>query len=326
MRPGEATLRWALGPMAEHLDHPATTEIVVTEPGAIGVEQDGFWHWHELPDLTCNRLEAIAILAAHAGGKDIGGDTPTCTSIFPDGQRAKMMLPPAVAFGTVAMTIRKRALNFTPTLQWLADGGYFEMLNPAVDWVRYFERDVIGARKTTFFSGGIGESKTTAAEAFVRAIPLQQRVVTVEGSSEWQNLPHKNWQAFYFDDAYPDSATRRVEDAMQARPDWLCFQEARGAEAWSLLRALKIGVPNLSTVHAPTARKAFNSLESMVKQSEPGRGMDGAEIRQQFRQYIRVVCQCARFLPTQPGERTRYRMTEVLEVGETEEQDRMVSS
>lgn len=328
MRAGEATLRHLLDDtgLTPALTHAATTEVVVNAPGRFGVEQDGFWAWHDAPRLTFDRLEAIAVLSARMGGKDVGGAVSSCASALPDGQRVKIVLPPAVAEGTVSLTVRRRALSFVPTLQWLAEGGYFEMLNPAVDWVRYFERDVIGAGRTVVVCGGIGESKTTAAEALVRAIPLGLRVVTVEGSSEWQNLPHQNWQALFFDEADPESATRRVQDAMQLRPDWLCFQEIRGSEAWSLLRAMKIGTPGITTVHAPGARRALSSIESMVKQSDAGRGMDGADIIHQLRQYVHVILHCRRFLPADPSERVRYRMTEVLELGETAAQDRMVSA
>lgn len=327
MKAGEATLRHLLGDMDAALAHPATTEVVVNEPGRIGVEQDGFWSWHDAPGLTYDRLEAIAILAARMGGKDVGNGVPSCASTLPDGQRVKIMLPPAVPEGTVGLTIRRRALSFVPTLQWLAERGYFDMLNPAVDWVRYFSETVIGAGRTTIVTGGIGESKTTMAEALVRAILLELRVVTIEGSSEWQNLPQRNWVSLFFDEADPDSATKRVQDAMQLRPDWLCFQEIRaGGDAWSLLRCLKIGTPGITTVHAPNARKALNSMESMIRQSEAGRSMSIEDVHRELRQYVSHVLCCRRFLPRQPGERVRYRLVEVLELGETADADRMVSA
>lgn len=325
IRAGETTLRAILQPMAEHLAHPATTEVVINEPGRIGVEQGGFWTWHDTPDLTLDRLEAIAVLAARLGGKEIHEAQPSCTSTLPDGQRIKMMMPPAVAPGSLGMCIRRRALDFTPTLTWLAERDYFAELNQAVDWPAYFASEVIQVRRSVVICGEIGSSKTSFAEALLRAIPLSQRIVTIEGSAEWMNLPHDNWHATYFDEADPHSAVRRVQDAMQLRPDWLPFQECRGSEAHALLRALKVGTPIITTVHAPSARHALSSLESMIGQSEHGKGMGVQGTLDQLRQYIRVVCHCTRTLPTGPGERTRYRLTEVLELGETAAGDRMVS-
>lgn len=322
---GEATLRWALEPIASHLEHDATTEIVFIEPRRCGVEQDGFWSWHELPEMDRDRLEAIAILSARNAGKRISKAHPSCRAKLPGGQRIKVIVPPAVPDGTVSLCIRKRAQSFTPTLEWLSEHDYFDMLDPAVDWPQYFRERVIAKRRTPILSGGIGESKTTCAEAILRAIPLTQRLVTVEASSEWSDLPHPNWQPLFYDETIPGDATRRIQDAMQERPDWLPFQEVGGSEAWALLRALKIGVPGITTVHAPSALEALDSLESMIKQSESGREMDGTEIRKQLRQYIGVIAHCARFLPEREGRRTRYRMTEVVEIGRTEAEDTIVS-
>lgn len=326
MIPGERVLRHLLMPIEAMLGHPATTEVVVASPKRVGVERDGFWSYHDVPQFDFDTLERIAILAAFQTGKDISSGQPACTSALPDGQRIKMLLPPAVAPGTVGFTIRKRAANFTPTLAWLNETGYFRALNPEIDWPAYFARDVVGAGKTTVISGIIGSSKTTFAESLVRAIPDTLRLVTIEGSPEWINLPHPNWQPYYFDEADPTSATKRVQDAMQSRPDWLPFQELRGDEAWAFLRALKVGTPGITTVHAPNARASLNSIESMVRQNTAGQGMIPEQIHTELRQYVGVLAHCVRILPTRPDERTIYRLQEVIEVGRTPEQDRMISA
>lgn len=324
-QPGLEMLRWAIEPIAPMLDHEDTTEVVFNEPFACGVEQGGFWYWHHVPEMDRDRLATIAILAARAAGKTISEASPSCRAKLPDGQRIKALVPPAVPADTVSLCIRRRALSFTPTLEWLAERNYFDMLDSSIDWPRYFREEVIAKRRTIIFSGGIGESKTTCAEATLRAIPLSQRIVTVEASSEWIGLPHRNWQPLFYDEGQKDSATKRVQDAMQERPDWLPFQEVGGSEAWSLLRAFKIGVPGITTVHAPNAIRALDSLEGMIKQSEEGRSLTPEEIHKQLRQYIGVIAHCTRFLPQTSGERTRYRLTEVIEIGQTPEQDRIVS-
>lgn len=324
MNPGEATLRHLLRPWEAHLAHPDTTELVVNDIGRIGVESAGVWHWHDDPGMTFERLQAICILAAWMTGKHVGKDAPTCVTKLPDGHRVKLVLPPAVPDGTVSLSIRRRALSFTPTLEWLKAHDYFAALPADRDWPAYFAREVIDRRRTVVISGEIGSSKTTFGEALLRAIPHSARVVTIEGSPEWQNLPHPNWQPFYFNEAVPGDATKRVQDAMQARADWLPFQELRGDEAWSFMRALMIGTPGITTVHAPTARRALNSILLMVMQS--GVAMPEPQVRALLREYIPVIVQCARFMPSRDGERTRYRLTEVLEVGATEAEDRLVSA
>lgn len=328
MKAGEATLRHLLGDMADALADPATTEVVVSEPGRFGVERDGFWTWHQAPGLTFERLTGIAIVSAYLGGKDVGFGNHACTSKLPGGQRIKMLLPPAVADGTVSLTIRARALSFVPTLEWLQGRDYFTTVDPAVDWPAYIRREVIEKRRSLIVCGEFGSSKTTLVEAVLRAIPVTQRIITIESSSEWQDLPHPGWTPFYFDENDPTAATSRVQDAMQSRPDWLPVGEIRGGggDAWALLRAAKVGTPIMTTVHAPTAKKALDSMESMIRQSDAGRGLSVAEIHSQLRACCNIIIHCKRTLPTQPGERTIYRANEVLEVGATPAEDRLVSA
>ena len=326
---GETTLRWLLQPITEHLSHPATTEVVVNQPGKVGVEQGGRWSWHDVPSLNADALEAIAILSARITGKNISRDVPSCVSLLPDGQRIKMLLPPAVPARMVSLCIRRRALSFTPTLEWLAETGYFELLDPTLDWPAYFRRAVHGTAakkpRPIIVSGEVGSSKTTFAEALLRAIPLDQRICSVEGSPEWLDLPHPNWQPFYFDEAQPGSATKRVQDAMKSRPDWVPFQELNGSEAWAYERALKAGFRGITTAHSDTARGVLKAVASMIQQSEEGRHLDREHIVAELRLYIGLIVHVMRIDPTQPGESSKYRVTEVVELGPTEREDKIVS-
>lgn len=63
MRAGETTLRHLLAPIGDALNNPITTEIVIQKPAEIGVEQDGKWSWHDVPEFTFQRLDAISLLA-----------------------------------------------------------------------------------------------------------------------------------------------------------------------------------------------------------------------------------------------------------------------
>lgn len=323
-REGVAALRWVMGPLNAPLRMPDTQEVVVTEPGRMGVERDGFWSWHDVPELTYDRLEALCILAARMTGKNIGEEAPSVVSRLPDGERIKMLLHPAVPFGTISLSIRRRAAHFVPTLAWLAENDYFDQLDPAIDWRQYFDQ-AVQDRKSILITGEIGSSKTTLGEALLYAIPPALRVVTVEGAPEWK-LTRDNWQPFYFDEADPQAATKRVQDAMQARADWIPFQELRGSEAWALLRALMIGTPTITTVHAESARRGLEPVVLMIQGSPEGAGMDPGRIEGLLRQKFRLIVHCRRFMPQTEGERTRYRIAEVVEVGATAAADRLVSA
>lgn len=301
MLAGETTLLRLLGPFAAALAQPGTREVVVNRPGRFGVEGGNGWTWHDAPDLTYRRLDAIATLAAARTAKRVGPDRPTCTSVLPGGERITVARPPATAPGVVSLNIRRRAKDFTPTLGWLEETGYFrEVPGYGAAWWQ----EAIRQGKTVLVAGAIGSGKTTFTDALLRAIPPHLRLVTVEDSPEWIDLPHENWDALYFD-GVSRTATDCFEIALRKRPDWLPFQELRGGEAWAFLRARVVGHPSITTIHAADCASAFDALALMVRQSQEGRGMEEATVRGLLRQHIDVVAYCAR---------DPFRVAEVMEV------------
>ncbi len=108
--------------------------------------------------------------------------------------------PPAVAAGTVSLTIR-RPNSFSPSLAVLADGGLFAHtegaqrrahpaddelceLHRAKDWRRFFAL-AVRSRKTMLASGDTGSGKTTVAKALIQEIPDDERLVTIEDAAEF---------------------------------------------------------------------------------------------------------------------------------------------
>ncbi len=326
MRPGEATLRDLLAPdIAPHLAHPATEEVVVNKPGEVGVEQNGRWSYHSAPSLTFDNLRAIVHLASYLRGKDVGVASKWQTSTtLPDGERLKGVFPPVAAPRTVTLSIRKRAATFTPTFAWLDGHGYFSALDPAVRWPAYFQA-LVDRRWTGVVSGDIGSSKTTFGEALVRAGSDEERHITVERSEEWSRLPFRNLVQYYFEDGDQNSAAMVIQNVMQGRPDRCHFQELQGPEAYYWKRLLKIGVPGVTTVHSLTGGLALGAIATMQQQNESGRGIPTAELIAEMRLYVRFVVHVQRFLPEAPGEKKLYRAVEVIELGATEAEDRVVS-
>src|SRR5207244_4373373 len=111
MRPGERTLRTSLRCLAAWLDDPATTEVVVNRPGEVGVECAGQWSWHNVPELTFARLDAISILAASMTNREVDPSQPLCASTLPTAERIQVCRPPATMPGVISLTIRKPAVR-----------------------------------------------------------------------------------------------------------------------------------------------------------------------------------------------------------------------
>lgn len=313
-RPGERTLRLVTAPLAAFLADRDTTEIVIQRPGEVGVERRGQWTWHDAPDLDYDRLDAIGTLAAAMMKQDVGPDRPLCGSFMPDGERIQICRPPATADGIVSLTIRKPP-GSAPSLDLLADRGLFTStdvahqhmypldaelvdLHRAKDWRRFFPLAVL-ARKNVVVCGATGSGKTTVARALIQAIPLHERLLTIEDTPEFGTLPQRNVVNLFYSKGDQGSARVRSEELIEAslrmRPDRVLLQELRDGAAFSYIRSVASGHPgSITTCHAEDPEGAFDVLRLMVKQHEAGRYLADADTRTLLRQHIDVVIHCAK--------------------------------
>lgn len=311
-RPGERTLRLMTAPISGFLADHDVTEIVIQRPGEVGVERRGQWAWYDVPELDFDRLDGIATLCAAMSQQDVGPDRPLCASVLPDGQRVQICRPPAVAAGTISLTIR-RPSSFTPDLGALAARGLFAETDVAQlrahpldaelaelhrirDWTRFFPL-AVRARKTVIVTGDTGSGKTTVAKALVQEIPLDERLVTIEDTAEFTGLPQRNLVSLYYSKGDQGLARTRSEDLIEAalrmRPDRVLMQEIRDGSAFVFVRSIAAGHPgSITTCHAKNALGAFDALRLMVKQHEAGKHLADADVRVLLRQLVDVVAHC----------------------------------
>ena len=313
-RPGERTLRLMLAPIAPFLADASVTEVVINQPREAGVEREGAWSWHNIPELDFDRLDSVAMLCAAMSQQDVGPDRPLCGSVLPDGERVQVCRPPAVPAGTISLTIR-RPSSFVPTLSGLSATGLFAAtdvprtgphpldaqlaaLHRSRDWERFFPL-AVQARKTIVVTGDTGSGKTTFAKALIREIPLEERLVTIEDTAEFTGLPHRNVVSLFYSKGAQGLAQVRSEDLLEAalrmRPDRVLMQELRDGAAFAFVRGIAAGHPgSITTCHAPNAAGAFDALRLMLKQHEAGRHLADADARALLGRLVDVVAHCER--------------------------------
>lgn len=315
------TLRYLLRPFEQFLADP-TIEIVVNRPNEIGVETREGWTWHEA-DLSYEHCEAIGILAAFQSGQDLSQVGPIVTAVIPDGQRIHVNRPNATPPGIVTINIRQPS-SYAPTLPKLVDTGMFE---PAAHEVVAPDREIDGLdaalavklaravreRKNILLAGPTNSGKTTMAQALISAIPLTERLITVEDTAEWTRIKHRNRCAlFYSKDNRGVSEVRSeqlLEASLRMRPDRVLMGELRDGAAWTYLRGVIAGHPGgITTLHANSAEGAFNALRLMMRQHSEGKTMPDDVIEGMLRDQIDCVVHLSRSPTTK-----RINVTDVYE-------------
>lgn len=317
MRGGERLLAHHTRKLQPFFNDPAVTEVVVNEPGMVGVEAAGVWTWHPMPEMTFKRLEAVAIAAAFLSGQDVSSQQPACGCTLPGGYRMQIALPPLVPAGRISLTIRKRAKDFTPTLKWLEERQYFRFLDPSVNWPHQF-RSWVQKKRTILIAGEIGSSKTTLAEALCGEIPLHERIGTVEDAAELADLPHVNQVNLFYSKGGQGVAQITAEDCIEMllrmRIDRPIIQELRDAAAWAFLRINMAGHPGgMTTIHAESPRRAMDAAVGMMLQHKAGAALGPEGIRELLHRYVHVVVHCAKDRSEKPGPNPYY-VTSVWEV------------
>lgn len=295
------------------LKDPTVTELCVNRPGELHVERASGWVCEAVPFASFLWCQAFAKLVAGVTKQRVNAESPLLSASLPTGERVQVVLPPAVATGTVAITIR-RPNSRVWGLEELARGGVFERCvgtgRAAVDpgevdlrqcydqgrWADFLKRAVV-ARKNIVVSGATGSGKTTVTKGLILEIPKAERLVVLEDAAELNLSSHANAvRLLYSKDGQGlarVSAKQLLEASLRMRPDRILLAELRSEEAYYYLRNVNSGHPgSITSVHASSATLAFEQLTLLVKESPAGRELARSDIRALLHELVDVVVQC----------------------------------
>ena len=287
------------------------------------MEGPGGWTRHEAPALTHAYLSHLATAAAGHTRQDIGPEHPVVSTTLIGEERCQIVVPPAVPAGTVSLTIRKPSC-LTMTLDAFERAKLFDEVRIANDelaadehrlltlkeagaW-RDFLQLAVSTRRNIIISGATGSGKTTLSKALIAAIPEQERLITIEDTAELV-IPHQNCvRLLYAKDGQGVAKIgprELLESCLRMRPDRILLQELRDGTAFFYLRNVNSGHPgSITTVHADSARLAFEQLTLLVKESAEGRDLHRDDIRSLLLLLVDVVIQ----MQKRGG---RYRISEI---------------
>lgn len=298
-----------LGPIADLLDDPTVSEIMINGPQEIFIEQKGLVYKSKNTFADEDTLLAAMNAVARSVNRYIDKDNPRLDARLPDGSRVCVVIPPMAKNGTT-VAIRK----FSEEKLTLKDLINFGSLSP--DGARFLDCCMYLGRNT-LVSGGTGSGKTTMLNVLGSRMPKTQRLLIIEDSSELQiNAEHV--VQFETRKADPSTGTEAVtirdlvESALRLRPDRIIVGEVRGEEALDLLNAMGTGHDgSMGTVHANTPIDACTRLETLCLMGETKIPADA--IKKMVGSALQLIVQCSRY---HDGGRRTSHISEILGVDE----------
>ncbi|MGS0686471.1 TadA family conjugal transfer-associated ATPase [Nakamurella sp. GG22] len=263
------------GPLSDLLADPATTDVVVNAPGDVRVDRGSGW---QLTGVTFPDEAAVQRLArrlATAAGRRLDDAHPHVDARLADGTRLHAVLAPVAASGTCLSLRVLRPVRHD--LDALRDSGTL----PGVTHPTLCA--VLRAALSFVVSGGTGSGKTTLLSALLAAVPVDERIVTVEDAEELRP-PHAHVIRLVARQANVEGAgvisvRDLVRQALRMRPDRIVVGEVRGAEVVDLLAALNTGHDgSAGTLHANAAADVPARFEALASLGGIGRDAVHAQL------------------------------------------------
>lgn len=312
--PSDLALRHFLQPLAPWLEDVSLTEICVNTPGEVWTEGANGWRRHDCPALSFEACKHLAQLLAAYGSQRVGPAEPVLSGTLPTGHRCQVLLPPAVLPNSVSLTIRAHSqCDFTlwdyegqGAFERCADHGAGDLMPherqllelKRAHRIREFLELAVKERQNILLSGATGSGKTTFMKALVRAIPQEERLLSIENVDELRlRRSHPNSVAMFYSGGGQGLA--RVEprqlmhSALRMKPDRVLLAELiTGDDAFYYLRNVNSGHPgSITSMHAPSARLAAEQLVLFVKESEAGHSLDRDDIKHLVFMAVDVIVQ-----------------------------------
>ena len=306
-----AALDSYLLPLKQILDREGVNEVSINQAKEVWIEVKGDMVREELPTFDLQHLKSLGRLVAQSTEQRLSEEEPLLSATLPNGYRIQIVFPPACEQKNVIMSIRKPS-----ALQWTLDDydkmGMFESASVGeitdkndlilakllkLNRIKDFLHRAVLYKKNIIISGGTSTGKTTFTNAMIRAIPHEERLITVEDAREINLSSHPNKVHLLGSKGGQGRANVSTQDLIEAclrlRPERIIVGELRGAEAFSFLRAINTGHPgSISTLHADTPKMALEQLKMMVMQA--GLGMTPTEITSYIKNVIDVIVQLKR--------------------------------
>ncbi len=291
------------GPIEPLLADPTVTEVMVTSPHLVFIEQKGRLSKTTIQFDDADHALRIIDRIIRPLGRRVDRRFPMVDARLPDGSRVNAIIPPCALDGP-SITIRKFSK------EKLTADDLIEFGSLTAEMANFLEA-CVRSRMNVVVSGGTGSGKTTLLNVLSSFIPVEERIVTIEDSAELQlhqeHVVRLEARPADVDGSGEVSIRQLVKNSLRMRPDRVVVGEVRGGEALDMLQAMNTGHDgSLTTVHANSPRDTIARLETLVLMA--GMELPLKVVRSQIASAIDLIVQQARL---RDGSRKVIGITEV---------------
>ena len=295
---------FGLGPIEPLMQDPTVSDILVNGAHEVYIERRGKLERTNAIFRDDAHLMQIIDRIVSAVGRRVDESSPMVDARLPDGSRVNAIIPPLALDGPV-LSIRRFAVDPLKMSDLVTNG----TVTPALVDVL---RAAVHARLNILVSGGTGAGKTTLLNVLSNAIPVTERIVTIEDSAELQlqqdHVVRLETRPPNIEGKGAVAQRDLVRNALRMRPDRIVVGEVRGGEVLDMLQAMNTGHDgSLSTVHANSSRDALSRLETMVLMS--GLALPVRAMRDYIASALDAIVHVARL---SDGTRKVVRVTEIV--------------
>lgn len=254
-----------LGPLESLLQDADISEILVNGPECIWIEKngqlqnhdDGFWSeltYRNALERICNRAKV-----------QITVENPCADGSFENFRLS--LIGAEVTQKNPHLSLRRHPEN-PWTFEKLIETGWCPSSN-----LELFQK-IISQRKNFLVIGSTGSGKTSVLNSFLSLLSPNERVVSIEDTSEISLPNTASMKLLTREDANgilnSIDQTQLVKRALRLRPDRIAMGEVRGAEAKDFLMALATGHSgSFGTLHAKDPHQALIRLEMLIQMGAP---------------------------------------------------------
>jgi pilus assembly protein CpaF len=304
----ERLLKSALVSLRPYLESEDVNEIMINAPNSVYVERAGKMDKVDAT-FTESQIESVLHAIMRMNSKEIA---PIMDARLA-GLRVAAALPPVAIHGPMVVIRKHASRRFR--LDEYVEAGSFDVVGAdelrehsgtAAEQAEYEARAAMGgqglkdfigwavrAHKNMLLVGGTGSGKTTFLSSCMLEIPDSERVISCEDTHEiileqpnivqLEAMPHE-------DPAKSITIRQLIRLCLRSRPDRIIVGEIRGPEAYDFLDAMNTGhAGSLCTLHADSARKGLERLESLIRMSPTAANLPLRDMRVQIASAIHYV-------------------------------------